>query len=203
MNIAWFFTLSSVCVYFDKNISYCLDREQEQDQHQDPESGKSFFANCSLKFKAVILILQYLIYSLFSSFSYCRRGGVLDHQPGPVPEHQHHVHPLSESSHSSRSGSQHQVRWCVTCTDLWPTETVEACCSWSRVSLIALYRLANGSASLIAVGNTSRSEFIKHLKRYSSSSGQVRPAASPSSFRTNRQVSFIQNTKTIEWVGRF
>uniref|UniRef100_H3CCZ9 Ceramide kinase-like n=1 Tax=Tetraodon nigroviridis TaxID=99883 RepID=H3CCZ9_TETNG len=33
-------------------------------------------------------------------------------------------------------------------------------------------RLANGSASLIAVGNTSRSEFIKHLKRYSSSGGQ-------------------------------
>ncbi|CAJ1079807.1 ceramide kinase-like protein [Xyrichtys novacula] len=33
-------------------------------------------------------------------------------------------------------------------------------------------RLANGSASLIAVGNTSRSEFIKHLKRYNSSSGQ-------------------------------
>ncbi|KAM7379980.1 hypothetical protein PAMP_003311 [Pampus punctatissimus] len=33
-------------------------------------------------------------------------------------------------------------------------------------------RLTNGSAALIAVGNTSRSEFIKHLKRYSSSSGQ-------------------------------
>ncbi|XP_045909628.1 ceramide kinase-like protein isoform X2 [Micropterus dolomieu] len=33
-------------------------------------------------------------------------------------------------------------------------------------------RLANGNAALIAVGNTSRSEFIKHLKRYSSSSGQ-------------------------------
>ncbi|KAI3356094.1 hypothetical protein L3Q82_017362 [Scortum barcoo] len=33
-------------------------------------------------------------------------------------------------------------------------------------------RVANGSAALIAVGNTSRSEFIKHLKRYSSSSGQ-------------------------------
>ncbi|KAM3607318.1 uncharacterized protein V6R79_005582 [Siganus canaliculatus] len=32
--------------------------------------------------------------------------------------------------------------------------------------------LANGSAALIAVGNTSRSEFIKHLKRYNSSSGQ-------------------------------
>ncbi|TDH06643.1 hypothetical protein EPR50_G00115610 [Perca flavescens] len=32
--------------------------------------------------------------------------------------------------------------------------------------------LANGSAALIAVGNTSRSEFIKHLKRYSGSSGQ-------------------------------
>lgn len=35
--------------------------------------------------------------------------------------------------------------------------------------------LANGSAALVAVGNTSRSEFIKHLKRYNSSSGQVRP----------------------------
>ncbi|XP_030613670.1 ceramide kinase-like protein [Archocentrus centrarchus] len=32
--------------------------------------------------------------------------------------------------------------------------------------------LANGSATLIAVGNTSRSEFIKHLKRYSNSTGQ-------------------------------
>ncbi|XP_027146648.1 ceramide kinase-like protein isoform X2 [Larimichthys crocea] len=32
--------------------------------------------------------------------------------------------------------------------------------------------LANGSAALIAVGNTSRSEFIKHLKRYSGTSGQ-------------------------------
>ncbi|CAK6964419.1 ceramide kinase-like protein [Scomber scombrus] len=32
--------------------------------------------------------------------------------------------------------------------------------------------LANGSAALIAVGDTTRSEFIKHLKRYSSSSGQ-------------------------------
>ncbi|KAK2905829.1 hypothetical protein Q8A73_009772 [Channa argus] len=32
--------------------------------------------------------------------------------------------------------------------------------------------LANGSAALIAVINASRSEFIKHLKRYSSSSGQ-------------------------------
>ncbi|XP_047226179.1 ceramide kinase-like protein isoform X2 [Girardinichthys multiradiatus] len=32
--------------------------------------------------------------------------------------------------------------------------------------------LDNGSASLIAVGNASRSEFIKHLKRYSGSSGQ-------------------------------
>uniref|UniRef100_A0A3Q1ASM2 DAGKc domain-containing protein n=1 Tax=Amphiprion ocellaris TaxID=80972 RepID=A0A3Q1ASM2_AMPOC len=32
--------------------------------------------------------------------------------------------------------------------------------------------VANGSAALIAVGNTSRSEFVKHLKRYSGSSGQ-------------------------------
>ncbi|TNN25322.1 Ceramide kinase-like protein [Liparis tanakae] len=36
--------------------------------------------------------------------------------------------------------------------------------------------LADGSAALIAVGNTSRSEFIKHLKRYGGSSGQVRAA---------------------------
>ncbi|XP_061917414.1 ceramide kinase-like protein isoform X2 [Entelurus aequoreus] len=33
-------------------------------------------------------------------------------------------------------------------------------------------RLANGSAALIAVGDTSRSEFIKHLKRYNTSGGQ-------------------------------
>ncbi|XP_029980917.1 ceramide kinase-like protein isoform X4 [Sphaeramia orbicularis] len=33
-------------------------------------------------------------------------------------------------------------------------------------------RLANGSAALTAVRNTSRTEFIKHLKRYSGSSGQ-------------------------------
>ncbi|XP_059198991.1 ceramide kinase-like protein [Centropristis striata] len=32
--------------------------------------------------------------------------------------------------------------------------------------------LENGSAALIAVGNASRSEFIKHLKRYSGSNGQ-------------------------------
>ncbi|XP_061696899.1 ceramide kinase-like protein isoform X2 [Syngnathoides biaculeatus] len=34
-------------------------------------------------------------------------------------------------------------------------------------------KLTNGSAALIAVGNTSRSEFVKHLKRYSSSTGQL------------------------------
>ncbi|XP_061735386.1 ceramide kinase-like protein isoform X2 [Nerophis ophidion] len=33
-------------------------------------------------------------------------------------------------------------------------------------------RLANGNAALIAVGDTSRSEFIKHLKRYNTSGGQ-------------------------------
>ncbi|KAM9804529.1 ceramide kinase-like protein [Neosynchiropus ocellatus] len=33
-------------------------------------------------------------------------------------------------------------------------------------------RLSNGSAELITVGDTSRSEFFKHLKRYNSSSGQ-------------------------------
>lgn len=66
------------------------------------------------------------------SFGNCRGGGVLDNQPRPVPEHQHHVHSLSESSHSSRSGSQHQVRWCGTwCWHaLWPTGIVEARCCW-------------------------------------------------------------------------
>ncbi|XP_061548530.1 ceramide kinase-like protein [Phycodurus eques] len=34
-------------------------------------------------------------------------------------------------------------------------------------------KLSNGSAALIAVGHTSRSEFVKHLKRYSSSTGQL------------------------------
>lgn len=36
-----------------------------------------------------------------------RGGGVLDHHSGPVPEHQHHVHPLSESTHASRTRSKH------------------------------------------------------------------------------------------------
>lgn len=61
--------------------------------------------------------------------------------------------------------------WCA----LWPT--VEGCCSWFQCVWLHSCRLANGSASLIAVGNASRSEFVKHLKRYSSSSGQVRSAA--------------------------
>ncbi|KAK7938932.1 hypothetical protein WMY93_002258 [Mugilogobius chulae] len=34
-------------------------------------------------------------------------------------------------------------------------------------------RLANGSAALIAVGNTSRTQFVKHLKRLSAPSGQL------------------------------
>ncbi|KAG9340996.1 hypothetical protein JZ751_020191 [Albula glossodonta] len=38
--------------------------------------------------------------------------------------------------------------------------------------------LDNGSMALISVGNTSRSEFIKHLKRYSSVKNQVRFVAS-------------------------
>ncbi|XP_056144951.1 ceramide kinase-like protein [Lampris incognitus] len=38
--------------------------------------------------------------------------------------------------------------------------------------LAPITRLANGSAALISVGNTSRSEFIKHLKKYRESSGQ-------------------------------
>lgn len=108
-----------------------------------------------------------------------RRGGDLDNQSGPVSKHQHHVHPLSESTCTSRTGTQHQVPdehlilrgmlslagSCrrVAATD--PTFALPVCDS-----------LANGSAALIAVGNTSRSEFIKHLKRYNSSSGQVRPS---------------------------
>lgn len=119
MNIAWFVILSSVCVYCEKNISYCLDREEQQ----GPESGEWFLQHVHSDSE-----LWFWFYntestpSLFS-FSCCRGGGVLDNPPGPVPEHQHHVHPLSESSHSSRPGSQHQVRWCVTCTwtrsDCW------------------------------------------------------------------------------------
>lgn len=49
-------------------------------------------------------------------------------------------------------------------------------CHISAPTLPVYDRLANGSAALTAVSNTSRSEFIKHLKRYSSSSGQVSTA---------------------------
>lgn len=110
----------------------------------------------------------------FVSFS-CSGGGVLDHHSGPLPEHQCHVHPLSEPGHPSWSGSQYRVHWCTMCTltYCWRLLQLISLCVWLHSC-----RLANGSASLIAVGNTSRSEFVKHLKRYSSSSGQVRSAAS-------------------------
>lgn len=59
------------------------------------------------------LSLSVWFHVLFSLIGRIRRGGVLDNQSGPVSEHQHHVHPLSESTHTSRAGSQHQVRVCV------------------------------------------------------------------------------------------
>lgn len=175
-NVTKFFTFCSVCVLINachmswKTPLHRWNRDQEQDQHQNPDSGN--FATCSLKF---CLDLHYMIYSLFS-FSCCSRGGVLDNHSGPVSERQCHVHSMSELGHSSWSGSQHQVHWCM----------IRTLTYWDYWILLQLwlhcYRLANGSASLIAVGNTSRSEFVKHLKRYSSSSGQVRSIAW--SFRT-------------------
>ncbi|XP_016379127.1 ceramide kinase-like protein isoform X2 [Sinocyclocheilus rhinocerous] len=45
-------------------------------------------------------------------------------------------------------------------------------CSMAPRGLAPTTRLSNGSMALIAVGNTSRSEFIKHLKRYSSTNNQ-------------------------------
>lgn len=60
---------------------------------------------------------------------------------------------------------------------LWPW-THHAVSRFITLSLPVCDSLANGSAALIAVGNTSRSEFIKHLKRYSGTSGQVRAAGS-------------------------
>ncbi|XP_036401904.1 ceramide kinase-like protein [Megalops cyprinoides] len=45
-------------------------------------------------------------------------------------------------------------------------------CSMAPRGLAPNTRLDNGSMALIAVGNTSRSEFIKHLKRYSSLTNQ-------------------------------
>ncbi|XP_052004537.1 ceramide kinase-like protein [Xyrauchen texanus] len=45
-------------------------------------------------------------------------------------------------------------------------------CSMAPRGLAPNTRLSNGSMALIVVGNTSRSEFIKHLKRYSSTNNQ-------------------------------
>uniref|UniRef100_A0A8C1N4K9 Ceramide kinase-like n=1 Tax=Cyprinus carpio TaxID=7962 RepID=A0A8C1N4K9_CYPCA len=45
-------------------------------------------------------------------------------------------------------------------------------CSTAPRGLAPNTRLNNGSMALIAVGNTSRSEFIKHLKRYNSTTNQ-------------------------------
>ncbi|XP_062311094.1 ceramide kinase-like protein [Osmerus eperlanus] len=45
-------------------------------------------------------------------------------------------------------------------------------CSMAPRGLAPNTRLANGSMALITAGNTSRSEFVKHLKRYNSVSNQ-------------------------------
>lgn len=45
-------------------------------------------------------------------------------------------------------------------------------CSMAPHGLAPTTRLANGSMALIAAGNTSRSEFVKHLKRYNSVTNQ-------------------------------
>lgn len=42
------------------------------------------------------------------------------------------------------------------------------------VFVLSFYRLNNGSMALIMARNTSRSEFVKHLKRYNSVNNQVR-----------------------------
>ncbi|XP_031658022.1 ceramide kinase-like protein, partial [Oncorhynchus kisutch] len=47
-------------------------------------------------------------------------------------------------------------------------------CSMAPRGLAPNTRLNNGSMALIAAGNTSRSEFIKHLKRYNSVNNHVR-----------------------------
>ncbi|XP_016326095.1 ceramide kinase-like protein [Sinocyclocheilus anshuiensis] len=46
-------------------------------------------------------------------------------------------------------------------------------CSMAPRGLAPNIRLNNGSMALIAVGNTSRSDFTKHLKRYNSTNNQV------------------------------
>lgn len=51
---------------------------------------------------------------------------------------------------------------------------------YSFFYLCLAYRLNNGSMALIMAGNTSRSDFVKHLKRYNSVNNQVR-----SSFPSN------------------
>lgn len=117
------------------------------------------------------LFLNCFILQFVSAIGQCRSWGVLDDQSGPVPEHQHHVHPLSESTRTSRTGSQHQVHRCM--MSLHHRRSV-TCLTLFLPPLPVCGSLTNGSAALITVGNASRSEFIKHLKRYNSSSGQVR-----------------------------
>ncbi|CDQ91972.1 unnamed protein product, partial [Oncorhynchus mykiss] len=53
-------------------------------------------------------------------------------------------------------------------------------CSMAPRGLAPNTRLNNGSMALITAGNTSRAEFIKHLKRYNSVNNQVRSPGHPS-----------------------
>lgn len=132
MNIAWFLTLSSVCVYFDKNISSCLDREQEQDQLQDPESGECFFATCSLKFKAVILILQYSISSTPSFFLSVIAEGEESWTTSQGLYLSISIMSIPCLSPVIPHGLAPNTRYAGVWHALWPTEPVEACCSWFR-----------------------------------------------------------------------
>ncbi|XP_066515114.1 ceramide kinase-like protein [Hoplias malabaricus] len=51
--------------------------------------------------------------------------------------------------------------------------SIPCLCSMAPRGLAPFTRLNNSSMALVAVGNTSRSEFIKHLKRYSSMRNQL------------------------------
>ena len=118
----------SLPVMFKTNFDLLDLRDEDQDLDQDPESGESGGAFTSLVADVVFLDKRTKLVKGFGPSSVrlsvfiiplsvidrCRGGGVLDNQSGPVSEHQHHVHSMSESTCTSRTGSQHQVHMCMT-----------------------------------------------------------------------------------------
>ncbi|KAJ0070620.1 hypothetical protein NL108_016901 [Boleophthalmus pectinirostris] len=99
--------------------------------------------------------------------------------PTSSPEHLTHLSPLSHRTQDSDLDSRHtdeEAESWTTNQGLYLNITVTSIPGLSPDTprgLAPNTSLSNGSAALVAVGNTSRTQFVKHLKRLGAPSGQL------------------------------